>query len=210
VAAGLPEWPWFSGVVEVIPDFELQDYTAISGNTSSEASLAFYLTEQLAREETMELVEPVEIQQSLERLRGDHPDPTKAAFIMMRFGSAKAHGAIVEAITNALGVHGIAALRADSKEYHSDTWWNIVTYMHGCGFGIAVFERLEQEEFNPNVSLEVGYTMALGKEVCLLKDRTMRAMPSDLMGKCIEYLTRRTLWRRSRLSSIAGWRIEHW
>lgn len=50
-------------------------------------------------------------------------------------------------------------------------------------FGIAVIERLEEDAFNPNVSLEVGYMLALGKSVCLLKDSTVRTLQADLIGK---------------------------
>jgi nucleoside 2-deoxyribosyltransferase len=49
--------------------------------------------------------------------------------------------------------------------------------------GIAVFDRLSTDEFNPNVSLEVGYMIALGKPVCLLKDKTLRALHTDLVGR---------------------------
>ena len=62
-----------------------------------------------------------------------------------------------KAIQSTLGTFGIAALRADDKEYHDDLLPNVLTYIYGCRFGIAVFERLEAEDFNPNVSLEVGY-----------------------------------------------------
>ena len=55
--------------------------------------------------------------------------------------------------------------------------------MHGCGFGIAVIERLQDDDFNPNVSLEVGYMLALGKPICLLKDKTHKTLQSDLGGK---------------------------
>src|SRR3990172_35156 len=60
---------------------------------------------------------------------------------------------------------------------------NILTYIYGCEFGIAVFERIESDEFNPNVSLEVGYMLALRKPVCLLKDRTLEILQADLVGK---------------------------
>ena len=58
-----------------------------------------------------------------------------------------------------------------------------MTYIYGCGMGIAVFERIESDDFNLNVSLEVGYMMAMKRPVCLLKDRTLRALPSDLVGR---------------------------
>ena len=96
---------------------------------------------------------PAEIADSLDRFREDFPDPSKAAFIMMRFGSTSAHEKIVAAIRKTLAPLGITALRADDREYHDDLFPNILTYMHGCRFGVAVFERIELEDFNPNVSL---------------------------------------------------------
>jgi hypothetical protein len=70
-----------------------------------------------------------------------------------------------------------------TKKYHDDLFGNVLTYLHGCAFGVAVFERLEAEEFNPNVSLEVGYMRALRKSVCLLKDNTLKTLHTDLAGK---------------------------
>jgi hypothetical protein len=113
----------------------------------------------------------------------DYPNNTKTAFIMMRFGRSPAHRKITEAIKKALAPFNIVALRADDKEYHPDLFPNVLTYMYGCRFGIAVFERIESDEFNPNVSLEVGYMMALSKPVCFLKDATLHALPADLIGR---------------------------
>lgn len=59
----------------------------------------------------------------------------------------------------------------------------ILTYVYGCRFGIAVFERIESEVFNPNVSLEVGYLLGLDKPVCFLKDHTLRTLHTDLIGQ---------------------------
>ncbi len=77
----------------------------------------------------------------------------------------------------------ILGVRADDKQYHDDLFANVLTYVYGCSFAIAVFERLEKEEFNPNVALEVGYMFALRKQVCLLKDRTLSTLHADLVGK---------------------------
>jgi len=55
--------------------------------------------------------------------------------------------------------------------------------MHGCGMGVAVFERIKEEVFNPNVSLEFGYMYAMRKPLCLLKDQSLRALHTDLVGK---------------------------
>jgi nucleoside 2-deoxyribosyltransferase len=126
---------------------------------------------------------PVEIKESLVRFRKDHPVPSEVAFTMMKFGGTTSHKRIVEGIHLALQPHGIGSVRADDKQYHDDLYYNILTYIYGSGFGIAVFERIEAEEFNPNVALEVGYFTALGKPVCLLKDKTLRTLHADLIGK---------------------------
>src|ERR1039457_800504 len=126
---------------------------------------------------------PSEIMESIKRFREDYPASQKVAFIMMQFGKTKAHNAIVASLRNELGSHGIKAVRADHKEYHEDLFWNIMTYIYGCEFGIAIFERLEMDEFNPNIALEVGYMMALKKPILLLKDRTLKNLNTDLIGK---------------------------
>lgn len=126
---------------------------------------------------------PAEILTSVQEFQRDHPDPLRTAFLIMQFGSTPAHEAITDAARRVFSLQGITVLRADDCVYHDDLYLNILTYVHGCGFGIAIFERIESDSFNPNVSFEVGYMMALGKPVCILKDRTIRTMPSDLMGK---------------------------
>jgi hypothetical protein len=128
-------------------------------------------------------VVPPEIKESLEWFRRDHPDSDRVAFLMMRFGKTKAHENIVAGIKATLDSQNVAALRADAKQYHDDLFPNVLTYVYGCRFGIAVFERIETEQFNPNVALEVGYMLALRKHVCLLKDRTLTALHTDLVGK---------------------------
>lgn len=106
---------------------------------------------------------PVELSSSLAAFRADWPDPSRLAFVMMQFGLTNAHDQAITAVRHALDTHQFVALRADDKQYHDDLWMNILTYMYGCRFGIGVFERIEDDAFNPNVSLEVGYMMGLGK-----------------------------------------------
>jgi hypothetical protein len=126
---------------------------------------------------------PPEIHQSLQKFFKDYPIINRNAFIMMQFGQTKAHNLILKSIKDVLSKYGINALRADDKEFHEDLFPNVLTYLYGCKFGIAIFERLEDDEFNPNVSLEVGYLRALKKPICLLKDKTLKTLQTDLVGK---------------------------
>ena len=129
------------------------------------------------------LLDPPIILESLEKFRSEHPDSKKVGFLMMKFGATPAHTTITEVVRATLKQFGLEALRADDKEYHEDLFPNVQTYMHGCGFGIAVMERIEAEEFNPNVSLEIGYMLAHRKPVLLLKDSTLKGLHADLVGK---------------------------
>jgi hypothetical protein len=126
---------------------------------------------------------PVELTASLAAFRANNPDPTRLAFVMMQFGQGPAHDRVWSAIRHALDPQQFVALRADSKQYHDNLLFNILTYVYGCRFGIAIFERIESEAFNPNVALEVGYMMGVGKPVCYLKERTLRTLHTDLVGQ---------------------------
>src|SRR5260370_17670206 len=101
----------------------------------------------------------------------------------MRFAAAKPYGRIVRVIKATAEEHGLVVIRADENDFHADLWGNVRTLLHGCGFGIAVYERIETDEANANVGLEVGYLMAMNKPVLLLKDKTLPAIQSDLAGK---------------------------
>lgn len=174
---------WFTGKVGLEPEFEPRGKNKHFSSELHEASIAFYITLEAIIVSDFTMTTPAEIHESLERFRQEYPHPAKVAFIMMQFGRTKAHEAIVEGIRDALNPHGIVALRADDKDYHDDLFPNILTYIYGCTFGIAVFERLESDQFNPNVSLEVGYMLAMQKPVCLLKDDTLKTLNTDLVGK---------------------------
>lgn len=126
---------------------------------------------------------PVEITDSILSYKNYYPETATTAFIIMKFGNTPTHKKIVEAIKETLNDFGIVGIRADDKEYHDDLYYNVMTHIYGCKIGIAVFERIERDEFNPNVALEIGYLLALKKPVCILKDRTLSTLQTDLMGK---------------------------
>src|SRR5207237_3872559 len=100
-----------------------------------------------------------------------------------RFNGVKPVKQIVSVIKSTADKHGLVVIRADEIEFHSDLFGNVRTLLHGCGFGIAVYDRIETNEANANVGLEVGYLMAMNKPVLLLKDQTVAALQSDLTGK---------------------------
>jgi hypothetical protein len=126
---------------------------------------------------------PPEIAMSIDRFRTKFPDPKKVGFLVMRFAASKPFARIVDVIRRTGEKHGLALIRADENEFHADLWGNVRTYLHGCGFGIAIYERIESDEPNANVGLEVGYLLAMNKPVLLLKDKTVETLQADLAGR---------------------------
>jgi nucleoside 2-deoxyribosyltransferase len=121
--------------------------------------------------------------ESVNKFRNDFPDYQNTAFLMMRFENTHTHKKIVEIVKDIFKQNGITLLRADDKQYHSDMFNNVQTYMHCCGMGVAIFDAINSNDFNPNVSLEIGYMMALEKPILYLKDKKLNSLHSDLFGK---------------------------
>lgn len=162
----------------------------------------------LARRKVIEIRQfggpPIEISESLGRFDLAHPPQQKTAFLIMSFEDSPAHRKIEASIKKTLAKFNIKALRADEHDYHDNLYDNILTYMHGCDFGIAVVERISKEPFNPNIALEIGYMKGLKKSVCILKDKTFRTIPADLLGKLYREIDCQNI-QRSIDSALSGW-----
>jgi hypothetical protein len=132
---------------------------------------------------TIAQTHPPEIAMSIDRFRERYPDPKRTGFLIMRFAAEKPYARIVDAIRETAKEHQLTVLRADDHEFHTDLLSNVRTYLHCCGFGIAVYDRIKTDEPNANVGLEVGYCMAMNKPVLLLKDQTIPKLQTDLAGR---------------------------
>jgi len=124
-----------------------------------------------------------ELTTPLSKFNLDFANPQNCGFLMMKFEDTPIQIQIINHISEILKSNNLMLLRADFKQYSDDLLTNIKTYMHGCGFGIALFERINSNYFNPNVSLEIGYMMALNKPILFLKEKTLTSLHTDLVGK---------------------------
>jgi hypothetical protein len=182
---------WFQGKARITPECETEAGRDVPSTSSELAKVRFIVTQEELISESL-LNAPSELIPFVECFCKDHPVTRRCAFIMMRFDKTPLHERIVKTIKETCLRYEIEALRADDKWYADDLLPNVRTYMHGCEFGIAIFERLTEQNFNPNVSLEVGYMMALRKPICYLKDSTLASLQSDLAGNLyIEFDTQR-------------------
>jgi protein-tyrosine-phosphatase len=111
-----------------------------------------------------------------------YPNPRANAFLMMRFADTDHHRTILSSLASSLSSHGINPLRADMRSYATELWANVRAYMDACDLGIAVFEQIDQDDFNPNISIELGYMIGRGKKVLLLKEKRLVSLPTDIAG----------------------------
>lgn len=86
-------------------------------------------------------------------------------------------------IKDVFGKYKYKVVRADEKEYANGLWENVKVYLDCCKIAVAVFEKNDQDNYNPNVALEVGYMLAKGNKVCILKDLNLKKIPTDLISK---------------------------
>lgn len=113
----------------------------------------------------------------------DHPDPSRNVFIMMRFIETEQMNDIAGTIKATLSERGFHGVRADDRDYTGELWSNIEVYMTCCLLGIAVFEDIEQRDFNPNVSLELGYMLGRRRRCLILKEQRLPNLPADVIHR---------------------------
>jgi protein-tyrosine-phosphatase len=103
-------------------------------------------------------------------------------FVMMPF-QAPAADQIYNAARDAIEHYGLVALRADQRQFSPWLWWNVVTYMFGSSYGIAIYQPEGKVPFNPNVSIEAGFMLARGVPVLLLANKKLKSRPVDFSGR---------------------------
>lgn len=135
-----------------------------------------------ARKEPLD-VAPQYLKHSVLYLLSEHPDYRRNCFLIMPFKETTLHKEIHKTLKRVLEIEGFNLLRADDKAYSENVFGNIETYMYGCKFAISVHERAISDAHNPNVALEIGYMLGMKKPVCLLKEKTVASLPSDLQGR---------------------------
>ncbi len=119
----------------------------------------------------------------LREFLNDNPDPDRNVFLMMRFQDTEQMRSVNDSLRNSLAANGMNPLRADDKDYTGELWTNLQVYMAGCHLGVAVFEDIDNRDFNPNVSLELGYMLGTGRRCLLLKEKRLPTLPADVVNR---------------------------
>jgi protein-tyrosine-phosphatase len=126
-------------------------------------------------------------------------------FFMTPFRDEPFYTEISDAVAEAVRAFGLEFLRADNPDLGgTDLWATVQRCMEASNFGVALFDAIVERDFNPNVSLELGYMMGIERHCLLLKDRHMERLPADLFGKLYKEFDSDNI-RVTVLSEIADW-----
>jgi hypothetical protein len=126
--------------------------------------------------------------QALRRFLAEHPFE-RNVFGMTRFpdedeekGSDPVASAL-KAARDACARHGLEFHLASDRAMHDDLWMNVMAHTWASHYGIAFFEDRRSRGLNYNMTIEVGGMLVAGRRCLLLKDESIKKMPTDLVGK---------------------------
>jgi hypothetical protein len=89
----------------------------------------------------------------------------------------------VEIAREACRLHGLEFHLASDRAIDDDLWANVAAHMWACQYGLAFFEDRMKAGLNYNLTIEVGSMLMAGRRCGLLKDRSIKKMPTDLVGR---------------------------
>jgi hypothetical protein len=131
---------------------------------------------------------PPELLGPLRKFFDRHPFETNV-FGMTRFpdeDEEKEPDPVAPALEEAREVckqHGLTFHLASDRQIVDDLWPNVAAHIWACKYAVAFFEDRRDRGINYNLSIEVGSTIVLGRRVAILKDESIKRLPTDLTGR---------------------------
>ncbi|MEU0499120.1 hypothetical protein [Mycobacterium sp. NPDC006124] len=84
-------------------------------------------------------------------------------------------------LRGATAAHGLKLQVASDGMAEDTLWANVVTYMWACKYAIVLMDSADGV-LNSNVLIEIGGMLMTGRRCAILRDKSVPAMPSDLVG----------------------------
>ena len=89
----------------------------------------------------------------------------------------------MEVARDACATHGLEFHLASDRAISDDLWTNVSGHMWASKYGIAFFEDRRGRKLNYNLTIEVGGMLIAGRRCALLKDTSIKKLPTDLVGR---------------------------
>jgi hypothetical protein len=123
----------------------------------------------------------------LKKFLAAHPFETNV-FAMTRFPSSEPTdsdpvGPAIKVARHVCKLHGLELHLASDRAIQDDLWANVTAHMWASRYGLAFFEDRMKKGLNYNLTIEVGGMLTTGRRCALLKDPSVTAMPTDLVGQ---------------------------
>lgn len=125
----------------------------------------------------------------LRKFLEDHPFE-RNVLGMTRFPENSSRTDALDPVREALDIareacrlHGLEFHLASDRAIDDDLWANVAAHMWACRYGLAFFEDRMKARLNYNLTIEVGSMLMAGRRCALLKDRSIKKMPTDLVGR---------------------------
>lgn len=88
---------------------------------------------------------------------------------------------LIGKIRVAVAEHGLVLQVASDSAVEDTLWANVVTYMWASKYAIVLMDKAD-DALNSNVLIEVGGMLMTGRKCAILKDESIKVMPSDIAG----------------------------
>lgn len=113
----------------------------------------------------------------------------RSVFIMTKFPNAQNPdsrdvrlGEVIRAVQDAVTACQYAPRIASENNYHNSLWDNVELHLLGCSRGIAIVEDKHSSELNPNVAMEWGWMVGMGRRVLYLVEKDFAHARADWGG----------------------------
>ena len=112
-----------------------------------------------------------------------------SVFIMTKFHDPKSQderdvrlGEIIRVVQEAITRCQHSPRIASEKDYHKSLWDNVELHLLGCSRGVAIVEDKHTKELNPNVAMEWGWMVGMGRRVLYLVEKDFKHGRADWGG----------------------------
>ncbi len=126
---------------------------------------------------------PALFEEGISRFLQDHPGD-RNVFIMTRYPKDDDSYELkpsIDLCRDSLRELGMVAHLASDSAVHDQLFANVGVYLWSCDFGLAILEEREKE-LNYSVVLETGAMLVTGRRCLLLKDKSVKRLPTDLIA----------------------------
>ena len=107
----------------------------------------------------------------------------KMGFLIRKFEERDDRNRLVNTVRETFRQKGFTIVDASEKTLHPEAWGNVREFLEHCSFGVIIIDNLSPYTagFNPNVFLEIGYLLALKKNILILIQNSLaQTLPTDI------------------------------